>query len=103
MTWRQWWEIMTPIAGAMEPGGDSAPATCAFGVFAGGSGRVNNPPQVSNLPHSFRRILKSRKSTRHWAGSPLYWNRRGSWRNGGIVIQLAMDSPFAGGRFRAGA
>jgi hypothetical protein len=36
-------------------------STGAFGLFTGDSGRVSNPPQVSNLPHN------SGKSMRLWA------------------------------------
>jgi hypothetical protein len=42
-------------------------ATGAFGLFTGDLGRVNNPPQVSNLPHNFRRVPVSGKSMWHWA------------------------------------
>jgi hypothetical protein len=44
-------------------------STGADGLFTGDLGRVNNPPQVSNLPHNFRRIPVSGKSMWHWAES----------------------------------
>jgi len=49
---------------ACAPIGNRRPAL-VFNSFR----RVNNPPQVSNLPHNFRRIPAFGKTEWHWAGS----------------------------------